>query len=118
MVRKSDKHNYGNRVLYALAEVTSLSDYKAKKTELVFNYALAHPATQVKHSAPQPEASGAQAASAAANDYNIKGVGSFLTIGALRKMTKSNNVMRISAEAINVRSAAIAKKFGAKKVAE
>ncbi|NHB95886.1 hypothetical protein [Photorhabdus stackebrandtii] len=115
---KSEKNNYtGERKIYAAMEVKTYHDIKNKKTELHVNYALAHPYTQFSNE-ERAMLQETEPAVATNREYNFKGVGKFLTIKAIKKSLKGQNINKISTEAINIRSAAIANKLGMRRASQ
>ncbi len=115
LMRKEDKEKIpDNREIYGMAELKTFTDSKTSKTEVIINYALAHPETQLHNSAYQKADPNMPAHTAANDQFNIKGVGTFLTIKSLKRISKKLNITKVQTDAINVRSAAIAKRFGAK----
>ncbi len=115
LMRKEDKDKIpDNREIYGMAELKTYTDSKTSKTEVIVNYALAHPETQLHNSAYQKADPNMPAHTAANDQFNIKGVGTFLTIKSLKRLSKKLNITKVQTDAINVRSAAIAKRFGAK----
>ncbi|TDB59074.1 RHS repeat domain-containing protein [Photorhabdus khanii] len=118
LMDKSEKNNYtGERKIYAAMEVKTYHDIKNKKTELHVNYALAHPYTQFSNE-ERAMLQETEPAVATNREYNFKGVGKFLTIKAIKKSLKGQNINKISTEAINIRSAAIANKLGMRRASQ
>jgi insecticidal toxin complex protein TccC len=111
LLNKADEMRLpGERHIYGMAELKTFTENN--NTEVIFNYALAHPKTQL-HNA-NFFAEGASEGDGQGEGFNIKGVGTYLTVKSIKKLSNKYNIKSIQTEAINVRSAAIAKKFGAK----
>ncbi|MCW7762309.1 RHS repeat protein [Photorhabdus luminescens] len=112
LMDKREKNDYsGERKIYAAMEVKVYHDLKNKQSELHVNYALAHPYTQLSNE-ERAQLQEAEPAIAINREYNFKGVGKFLTMKAIKKSLKGQKINRISTDAINVRSAAIAENLG------
>lgn len=94
------------REIYGVFAGTSLPD------ELVINYVVIHPNVMVH------EVQRAEGRPKIDDKYKIKGAGAFMTVNSIKQLTKTKelSIKKIGTEAINPRSAAIAQKFGAKKV--
>ncbi|MCF2133221.1 MULTISPECIES: hypothetical protein [Burkholderiaceae] len=100
----------GKRDIYGMAELKTFTENN--KTEVIFNYALAHPRAQLHNANCFVES--VSEGDDNEKELNIKGVGTYLTVKSIKKLSKKYNIKSIQTEAINVRSAAIAQKFGAK----
>ncbi|WP_104023955.1 RHS repeat domain-containing protein [Vibrio hyugaensis] len=114
VVKKSDKNKMGYRKVYALGEAYVENKFLEKTKNIYIKTLVAHPYTQVNSNIRSQ-----------INDYDkeydVKGVGSFTTIEATNKLIGSVGYfskykVKIFTEAENVRSAAIAIKYGAKHV--
>ncbi|WP_338926616.1 RHS repeat protein [Mycetohabitans endofungorum] len=111
LLNKADEMKVpGDRNIYGMAELKTFTENN--KTEVVFNYALAHPKAQLHND--NCFAEGVSEDGDNKKVFNIKGVGTYLTVKSIKKLSKKYNIKSIQTEAINVRSAAIAQKFGAK----
>ncbi|CAH1606270.1 hypothetical protein THF5G08_230037 [Vibrio jasicida] len=90
--------------------------YRDNKAELYLNSAIVSPFTQIdreqydrlKPQYPDFARRGEEA-------INLKGLGSFLSINVAAEAVKNKSLNYISTDAQNIRSAAIARKFGMKK---
>jgi len=110
VVKKKDKENIGKRKIYALGEAHTFTDFRNKTRDISIASLVAHPYTQVKKDMTN-----------SINDYDkeydVKRVGSYATTKMISKLIGSEGrryKTRIITEAVNVRSAAIASKYGAK----
>ncbi|WP_416413737.1 RHS repeat protein [Pantoea sp. App145] len=109
LMRKKDKDVFEGRKIYGLVEAQTYTYHKeGNKTDIIVNFALANPKTQVPAAAGEiidPE-------------FQVKGVGSYLSLRSLGILMKQYKVRSITTEAINVRSASIVKKFGGIKISD
>lgn len=107
LMRKKDKEVFTGRTIYGLLEAQTYTYHKeGNKTDIIVNFALANPKTQV------PAAAG----EAIDPEFQVKGVGSYLSLRSLMILMKQYKVRSITTEAINVRSASIIKKLGGTKI--
>lgn len=114
LVKKKDKARYLGRKIFAIGEAHVLTDSKEKTRSVAIKTLVAHPYTQLN-----------EAIKSELNDfdkeYNVKGIGTYATLKAVNKLTggikgASKYKTRVLTQAVNVRSAAIAIKYGAKHV--
>lgn len=115
VLKKEDKDNiYTHRHMYGTSEVKVITNNQTNESEIIFNYTLAHPNTQIHRFTYSNDIANGETSNAGGVEFNIKGVGKYMTQKTLVKLSRRYNVTRVSTEAINVRSAAIAARFGAK----
>ncbi|MBT2311626.1 RHS repeat domain-containing protein [Pseudomonas fluorescens] len=112
VMKKTDKLKPPEeRHIYGLAELNAFTT--KGKTEVDVVQVVVHPETQ-GDGALKKEAL-AQASSVARLPM-LKGVGTFLTVHAIKAISKGADIRKIRTDAVNPRSARIAEKFDAKRV--
>ncbi|MCG1041755.1 RHS repeat protein [Mycetohabitans sp. B8] len=115
ILNKKDKEDMaGKRDIYGMVELKT--DTENNKTTVIFEHALVHPRAQVHHANYSAEgvSEGVSEGGDCGDVFNIKGVGTYLAVKSINRISKKYNIKNIQTKAVNVRSAAIAKKYGAK----
>ncbi|WP_192563594.1 RHS repeat domain-containing protein [Pseudomonas gozinkensis] len=114
LVNRDDVEKKGqDKVIYGIAELSVSSTKDGESTVHVSNI-LAHPLTQPgvdKFLGESVEAT------EAIQPFKLRGIGTYLTVKSLARMVSTHNVQKVRTAAVNPRSAAIAKRLGARKVA-
>ncbi|MFW9081651.1 RHS repeat domain-containing protein [Pseudomonas sp. P2757] len=111
VMNKADKNRLpGQRQIYGMSELNTFTE--KGKTEVDVVQVVVHPETQpggklTNQLSPKP---------AGAQLPLLRGVGTFLTVHSVNAISKGTQVKKIKTEAVNPRSARIAKKFDAKLV--
>lgn len=112
VMKKSDKLKPPEeRQIYGLAELNAFTT--KGKTEVDVVQVVVHPETQDGGTLKKEAL--AQATSVARLPI-LKGVGTFLTVHAIKAISKGADIRKIRTDAVNPRSARIAEKFDAKRV--
>lgn len=112
VMKKSDKLKPPEeRHIYGLAELNAFTT--KGKTEVDVVQVVVHPETQGDGTLKKEAL--AQASSVARLPI-LKGVGTFLTVHAIKAISKGADIRKIRTDAVNPRSARIAEKFDAKRV--
>ncbi len=108
-VEKKDQ----DKVIYGIAELSIASTKGGERTVGVSNV-LAHPLSQ-----PGAENFAGESAESAEvfRPFKLRGIGTYLTIKSLARMVDTHEIQKVRTAAVNPRSAAIAIRLGAKKVA-
>jgi insecticidal toxin complex protein TccC len=100
------------REVYGISELMTSTSLKDGVSTVRVSNIIAHPSTQAGSS---HSASGIKN-DAASEHPKLRGVGTFLTIKSLAAVVKDGSVKKVRTAALNPRSAAIAKRLGARKI--
>ncbi|MHC8363829.1 RHS repeat-associated core domain-containing protein [Pseudomonas sp. LS2P72] len=114
IVKKEDKlASAGTRQIYAVAAISTTTRKGGASNDIKASveYLLANPASQLK---PDELKMAVDAGVISKNIANVRGVGNFLTLKSLNRINKTSKLVKISTQAVNPRSAAIASRSGAK----
>ncbi|WP_242485117.1 RHS repeat domain-containing protein [Pseudomonas sp. TH39(2020)] len=116
ILKKEDKlKSAGTRQIYAIAAIstTTLKGGASNDNDVEANVDIlvANPASQLK---PDELKEAINAELISKNISNVRGVGNFLTLKSLNRINKTSKVVKITTQAVNPRSAAIASRSGAK----
>ncbi|POA39205.1 MULTISPECIES: RHS repeat domain-containing protein [Pseudomonas] len=114
LINRDDVEKKGqDKVIYGIAEL-SVSSTKGGESTVHVSNVIAHPLTQpgvdkfLGESVETTEA---------IQPFKLRGIGTYLTVKSLARMVSTHNVQKVRTAAVNPRSAAIAKRLGARKVA-
>ncbi|ABA72690.1 RHS repeat protein [Pseudomonas fluorescens] len=113
LINRDDVEKKGqDKVIYGIAELSVVSKKGGESTVHVSNV-LAHPLSQPgvdNFLGESAEATGA------IRLFKLRGIGTYLTVKSLARMVRTHNVQKVRTAAVNPRSAAIARRLGARKV--
>ncbi|WP_236189757.1 RHS repeat domain-containing protein [Pseudomonas pharyngis] len=114
LINRDDVEKKGqDKVIYGIAEL-SVSSTKGGESTVHVSNVIVHPLTQpgvdkfLGESVETTEA---------IQPFKLRGIGTYLTVKSLARMVSTHNVQKVRTAAVNPRSAAIAKRLGARKVA-
>jgi insecticidal toxin complex protein TccC len=110
--RASVDNASSTREVYGVSELMTSTSLKDGVSTVRVSNVIAHPSTQAgsNHSANGIKND------AASEHPKLRGVGTFLTIKSLATVVKDGSVKKVRTAALNPRSAAIAKRLGARKI--
>lgn len=114
LIKRDDVEKKGqDKVIYGIAEL-SVSSIKGGESTVHVSNVLAHPLSQ-----PGVENFLGESVEAieAIRPFRLRGIGTYLTVKSLARMVSTRDVQKVRTAAVNPRSAAIAKRLGARKVA-
>ncbi|WP_236195834.1 RHS repeat domain-containing protein [Pseudomonas glycinae] len=113
LINRDDVEKKGqDKVIYGIAELSVVSKKGGESTVHVSNV-LAHPLSQPgvdNFLGESAEATGA------VRPFKLRGIGTYLTVKSLARMVSTHKVQKVRTAAVNPRSAAIARRLGARKV--
>ncbi|MGE1173920.1 RHS repeat domain-containing protein [Pseudomonas sp. BW7P1] len=114
LINRDDVEKKGqDKVIYGIAEL-SISSTKGGESTVHVSNVLAHPLSQ-----PGVENFLGESVEAteAIRPFKLRGIGTYLTVKSLARIVSTHKVQKVRTAAVNPRSAAIAKRLGARKVA-
>jgi insecticidal toxin complex protein TccC len=107
VMNKADKLKLpGQRQIYGVAELSTLTE--RGKTDVKVVQMVVHPETQPSG---QPKNQPLQQGTSATPLPLLRGVGTFLTLHAIRAVSKHTHIRKVRTQAVNPRSASIVRKF-------